>query len=448
MRARFRAVSTVFALLVAGGCNALFGVEEPVLVDSNDGGAGGGGGDAAAEGGRSPNAGDTGNAGAGPSDGGAIGGPGSEDAGAAGDGAFAKGGRPAAGGSAAAGSATAGSKAEDGGEPAAVGGVTGSGGDLGSGGTGGTGGTPAATGGGGGTRVCEKGQSECEDADHERSCDATGQWQRTECQIRCVAGHCAECEANDVRCNLSLTSSQECGEDTGVWGEPEDCVNQTCFARRGCEGECAPGQVRCNPGGDPESCDDGAWEVTETCPAQTYICVVESGQARCEENSLRPLGPNQKFDNGAPKLVTPHLLRIFRLPPENVEVQVMKLGMIAEGNETSYARMAIYEDDGNDYPGTLSASTATLTITSEEYQVIDPSPSFVYLKPGTQYWLGVVFRPEGSPEIWGRSGADSNAYEIAHVFGTAFPLTFPAGATEVLETQWNLFLTVRTRTPD
>jgi hypothetical protein len=448
MAARVRAVSTLFALLVAGGCNAIFGVEEPVLVDSNDGGAGGGG-DRVSHGGWSASAGDAGNAGQGLGDGGAIGGTGSGDAGAAGDGTSAKGGRSAAGGTA--GSATAGSSAEDGGEHAAIGGATGSGGDASTGGSGGTGGTLSATGGGGGTPVCEKGVRECEDADFERSCDATGQWQRTRCQIRCVADRCAECELREVRCNPSLNSFQECSEDTGLWSEPEDCVNQTCFADRGCEGECAPGQVRCNAEtGDAESCDDGAWtvEAEGNCLAQTEICDIESGQALCVPNSWRPLGPNQKFGNGAPELVTPHILRIFRLPPVDQEVQVMKLGLIAEGNTTSFARMAVYEDDGNDYPGTLRATTTSLTITSEASEEIDPSGPLVYLKANTQYWLGVVFRENGSPEIWGRSGTDNNAYQIAHPFQDDFSSTFPAGATEVRETQWNLFLMVRTRTPD
>ena len=453
MPTRLRATWTALALLVAGGCNAIFGVEAPVLVNSSDGGAGGGGADAV-QGGRSANAGDAGNAGASLGDGGAIGGTGTGtgDAGAAGDGSPAKGGRAGAGGSATAGSATAGSSAEDGGEAAAIGGATGSGGGLSTGGTGGTGGTPPATGGSGGTPACAKGARECEDGEFERSCDATGQWQRTRCQIRCVANHCAECEANEVRCNPSLTSFQLCGEDTGVWGEAEECVNQTCFENRGgCDGECAPDQVRCNAEtGDAESCDDGTWEVEGACLAQTQICVVESGQASCGNNPLRTLGPDQKFGNGAPELVTPHLMRIFRLPLVNDEVQVMGLGLIAEGNPTSYAKMAIYEDDGNDYPGAqVAISTGSgIEINGDETQSADPAPSFVYLKPDAKYWLGVVFTTAGTPKIWGRTAEGSNAYQITQPFASGFPTTFPAGASEILETQWNLFLTVRIRTPD
>ena len=440
---RTRAISTALCLLAAAGCNAIFGVEEPILVSSGEGGAAGadgtGGRPAHSGGPSSPDAGSGGELAL--AGGGAGNAEPAENAGNAGDG-----GRPASSG----GTASAGVPHENGGEPQLVGGSPSAGGSANQGGTE-TGGSPSTTGGSGGSTDCLPSQRECEDDEYERTC-ANGTWKSSQCAFGCVVDRCAECEAGDVQCNAATTRARACNTQTGRWDAFVDCVNQTCFAGIGCDGECAPGQERCNPEtGDADSCDDdtGTWTQIAECTAQTQICVLESGSAECLPNSLRPLGPDQIFGNGAPEAVTPHVLRFFALPEVDEVVQVIELGLIAEGNSRSYARMSIYEDDGSGKPGALVIDELGLTIDFEQDRQTVPVPSGVLLQPDERYWLAVVFRETGSPEVWGRSATSASSYQLAHDYADAFPTTFPsASAVEVLGTEWNLFLMVRTRTPD
>lgn len=440
MRDPLRVTSPLFAMCVVAGCNALFDVEEPVIVEVGvDGGAAGEGGSRVVDGGDGAAGESLGRAGA-------SGDPGGTEGGSAGQAVVGGAGREGGAGGIAEPPATTGGSMDQG-----AGGASGTGGRFGTGGdVSGSGGAWLAAGAAGalgaaGSAGCAEGSSRCLNDDQLEVCDQ-GALRREGCPLGCVNDECAECEAGTVECGPGNTSARECGAD-GQFPSFTPCVNRTCVPEVGCDGVCAPGQVRCNPmNGNAETCTAGSWTLANECVSQTQRCVIEDGEAICIPNDVYPLGPEAPLSGGAVSSQTPNFLQLFPLPAVEETAVVAEMGLIGDGMP-AYAQMVLYEDDGSGYPGARLTFTSTIDVEGPGPNTKQPT-SVVHLDPEKAYWIGVVFAPDGSPQLRCRERPEApQSYERSLNFNAAFPNPLPAGAQPIFERECNLFLRVRTLTP-
>jgi hypothetical protein len=437
-----RSPATFACLWLAAGCNALFGVEEPILLDSELAGGEGGALDLPQRGGGPsispvlPQAGDGGESGAGGETG-----------------------RPAGG--------EAGTQ-----EPPATGGASGSGGDrdppsgtggipVGTGGTsgaapGGAGGSEptitgaaagAGAGGTGGSSSCGENRRRCADADTLEICE-DGSPQKQECPHGCDDDACLpECTPPSIECRATDNSVRECGSD-GRFGSRKPCTGQTCVPDVGCFGDCEPDEYRCNAdNGDAERCVDGGWESSDVCAKDTQLCSLEAGTAECIQNDPRTVGFDVRLPQGMAFSVTPDVLRVYPLPEdiEQVDAFVLELGAIA--GPAANAFMVLYADNGAGYPGALLGRTFTIAFSNLEDKKREIVPSTVLLQPEQRYWIGIVFANSGTPQLYCRDDDDApGGFLVSQPFDSTIPSEFPSNALPVAGIECNLFVRVRTKT--
>lgn len=433
MRDQPRASTVLFALSVAGGCNALFNVEEPVLVEARvEGGAAGAGASPQLEGGDAAE-----------SSGGArgsnepIGGEGGSAGEPPGAPPLGVGGESGSGGSAEPPLLSAGSPSQHSGGASGAGGALGVGGDENA-----SGGALEPTGGAGGAG-CTGASSRCVN-DHVREVCEDDAVRQEDCPHGCLNDECAACDAGTVECDQN-NRTRVC--EDGQFGPWATCVNQTCVPDVGCDRDCAPGQVRCNTeNGDAEKCVAGQWTLEDVCISQTRRCIIENEKAICIDNDFYPLGPEKPLTGGALESQTPDFLQLFPLPSVEATAVVAEMGLVGDG-APAYAQMVLYEDNGSGYPGALLTFTSTIDVEGPGPNTKAPV-SAVRLDPEKDYWIGVVFASSGSPELHCRqtSGAPKS-YERSQAFTAAFPQQFPAAATPTFDRECNLFSRVRTLTP-
>jgi hypothetical protein len=442
MRGLLRASIPVCGFWLAAGCNALFGVEEPVRIDDAiDGGSGG-------ESARPPPGGAAGEA-VGPSggDGGASGAPTSEggEAGVssvppvAHDGG-AGGGipqLPPQGGqlSNTGGTATTGGMFGAAGDPNATGGIDGAAG---------TAGAAGAT----SEPACDEGSARCVSQTRLEICD-DGAIAFEDCSYGCIPNpdQCAECEAGTALCSQGGRHARLCDEN-GRLGPDVTCTGKTCNPEIGCDGNCEPDQVRCSPDdGDAETCNAGQWQQVEECEAQVELCVVENSKSRCIDNELWPLGPDVSLTSGRFFNRTTGVLHVFKLPRAPQDAFAIQAGLIANGT-AALARIVVYEDDGTGYPGLRIAATDRVDVDGQGTKrgALGAAP---LISANKDYWIGVVFGTPGSPQLFCRDGNEDApaSYAIDQSYDTPPPSQFPADSLENAQFECNLFLEVRTRTP-
>jgi hypothetical protein len=439
MRALSGASIPFAALWLAAGCNALFGVEDPVRVeDVAEGGTGGepplppyggnGGFSEGHEGGSGgvsgvpkPDAGDAGVAGM------------TADAGRDGGSGGAVGGQPATGGRPTAGSGgnqtTAGTLGVAG-EPSTTGGAAGADGAAGA----------------AGGPECASGSARCVNENWLEICDR-GALVLEECIIACIDDDCADCEPGTAQCLEGDTKAKLCQTD-GQLGPELTCTNKTCNPNKGCDGECAPGQVRCHPeDGDAEHCSAGTWLQVDDCEAVTERCVVEGSKSECIDNDPIPLGPEQPLSGGSLRDRTSNVLYTFKLPRSSEDAIALQAGLIGDG-QPAVARLALYEDTGTGYPGTLVSYTNRVDVQAPAPDEGLLTPSGALISRDKDYWLGVVFGTAGSPQLFCRDnqGAPTH-YLVSQMYGSELPTIFPGDALDAFDLECNLFLRIRAKTP-
>lgn len=97
-----------------------------------------------------------------------------------------------------------------------------------------------------------------------QKCLPNGQWiTERQCILSCTDERCIDCEIGAVICNTATNSVMVC-DDKRQW-IVTPCQNQTCVNAE-CVGVCAPSK-RCVANNGVESCVDGQWQVSATCPA-------------------------------------------------------------------------------------------------------------------------------------------------------------------------------------
>ena len=442
MRGLRRASVPVCSVWLAAGCNALFGVEEPIAVDeATDGGSGG-------EAAKPASGGAGGDAGRPPGGDGGSNRPPEPQGGEAGASEF-----PGADGIGGAGGERPHTPAQ-GGEPSNTGGGAVAGGSVGAGGepseTGGAQGAAGApdAAGAAGAPACVEGSARCISQTVLEVCD-DGAVELEDCGANgCLVDHCADCVPETAQCSQGGRRARLCDEN-GQLGPELTCTNQTCDPDEGCRGECEPGQVRCNPDdGDAEACNAGDWQQVDECVAQVDLCVVENSISKCIDNPLWPLGPNQPLTSGQLYNRTPNVLHVFKLPRSTEDALASHAGLIGNGT-AALARIFVYEDDGTGYPGTLVARTDRVDVDGEGIKRGALLPSGSLISASKDYWVGVVFGSPGTPQLVCRDG-DANApasYAVAQSYDASPPDQFPTDSLENAEFECNLFLEVRTRTP-
>jgi hypothetical protein len=427
--------ATFAGLWLAAGCNALFGVEDPVIVEPAASGGEAGERTAGASGGgpiispQRPAPGGAGGAGGAPFD---------PEAGAGGLSEIPEAGG-GAGGEIEQGPGTGGTAPAQGGTQSTTGGVADAGSDN----------SPAGAAGAAGASGCAEGESHCApDNLTLETCDG-GTPGSVLCPNGCIQGACAECIPRTVECRTADNSVRVCGDD-GRFDDFEECDDEeTCLPGEGCGGKCGPDQVRCNTmTGDAEACDRGEWSLVRECTTNDELCVVESGVSKCIENKVRPLGPETPLTNGSLRSVTPDVLHIYPAPLVDVKAFAIQLGLIGAG-QPAYARLVLYADDGNGYPGARLRVTDVLTVAATEANARDLPGAPLLLDPDLRYWIGVVFASSGSPQLYCRTNQpqEPGGYLVSQPYDDGFPDTFPPGALPDAGTVCNLFLRVRTQTP-
>jgi hypothetical protein len=152
--------------------------------------------------------------------------------------------------------------------------------------------------------------------------------------------------------------------------------------------------------------------------------------------------------NGSLRSVTPDVLHIYPAPLVDVKAFAIQLGLIGAG-QPAYARLVLYADDGNGYPGARLRVTDVLTVAATEANARDLPGAPLLLDPDLRYWLGVVFASSGSPQLYCRTNQpqEPGGYLVSQPYDDGFPDTFPPGALPDAGTVCNLFLRVRTQTP-
>jgi hypothetical protein len=425
--------ATFASLWLAAGCNALFGVEDPVIVGSDTNGGEAGETSTVATGGgpvilpQLPEPGGAGGAGGAPFE--PVGGDGGTSHAAEAGGGV--------GGTADENPQTGGTAPGQGGTQSTTGGVADAGSEN----------SPTGAAGAAGSSGCVEDESHCSADNLKLETCENGTLRSATCPNGCIQARCAECIPTTVECRTSDNSVRTCGND-GRFGDFEQCEGQICLTGVGCS-DCEPDQVRCNAmTGDAEDCDRGEWSLVDKCITNEQLCVIESGVSRCIENKVRPLGPDLPLINGSLRSVTPDVLHIYPAPVVDVKAFAIQLGLIGSG-QPAHARMALYADDGNDYPGAFLGLTDVLTIGATEANARDLLGSPLLLDPDQRYWIGVVFANSGSPHLYCRTMQPQapGGYIVYQPYNDGFPDPFPADAVPDADVECNLFLRVRTQTP-
>jgi hypothetical protein len=420
-------------LFVVSSCNALFGIEEPYLVSKGAGGEstglGGSGGASAGEGGESPGGTDGAGGAFGGSDGGSFDGTagvGENVGGSAGE-LDSPGGAPGASGGS--GTTTSGAAGE----------ATWTGGTSGTGGTGGTAAVAGAAG-TGGVAPCSDEESSCANATQVKRCEA-GQWVLDDCDYGCLLDECSECEPGTIVCQ-GVSALQRCDQN-GHYEPVESCGAQLCTTL-GCR-DCVPESSRCNSeNGDAETCTGGTWVLSEQCEPQEETCVIASGESLCRHNALRDYGPGEAFDELTD--VAPDVLRVFPLGELKDTSRLVYFALFGEGGPSAVARLVLYADQSG-RPGAMVAASENVGINEPGPNTASPLQTTV-LQAGTSYWIGAVVASTGDPRLGFLDNLSApQGYELPLQFGQEFPAQFPTSANSIFNSEFNLFLQIRTQTP-
>jgi hypothetical protein len=165
---------------------------------------------------------------------------------------------------------------------------------------------------------------------------------------------------------------------------------------------------------------------------------------RCAENTPQAIGPSQPF--AELQNIDPNRLHAFPLGRVDRTAVVTSLELIGGGTPTSYARLALYEDDGGK-PGSIVTWTGQVAVTAPGPSVGTPQDPTALVERGKSYWIAVVFHADGAPQLGFNTNNNAPAgYEAAFAFGQP-PSQFPSDAVAIFNSEWNLFLRVRILTP-
>jgi hypothetical protein len=332
--------------------------------------------------------------------------------------------------------------------PQDTGGTHATGGALGAAGeqsmTGGAAGSNGVAGAAGGP-ACLEGSAHCVKENVLEVCDG-GALELVDCDLGCIGDACADCIPGTAQCLDDNKKAKLC-QSNGVFGPEATCTNKTCNPEKGCDGVCAPGQVRCSEEGDAENCNAGTWTQFNDCKPIEERCLIENSVANCHDNPIVPLGPDQRLSGGTLRNRTANVLAAFRLPRSTDDAIVLQAGLIGDG-QPAVARLALYEDDGTGYPGTLISYTTRVDVQGPGPNEGLLTPAGMLLSRDKDYWLGVVFGSSGAPQLFCRDdqGAPTN-YAVEQLYGSEFPTTFPEVALEDFDLECNLFLRIRAKTP-